>query len=194
MASVDLEQIDETGDKQLPVFIISSTTISTWLLCRNGDLNPRPSDSTLYFSWSSLLASDLLLSRTVGPQLVASTLGYLGVAAIATVLVTSKQTQSMYIQQSIRPTAWLTSLCYLWYFVSKFLISIFAPDRFNFFRISAKNQKMKIGISNTGDFFSVLIPGCLNKVSVETEKFGSDFSVWKPLESGLKQKTELLTD
>ena len=153
MASVDLEQIDETGDKQLPVFIISSTTISTWLLCRNGDLNPRPSDSTLYFSWSSLLASDLLLSRTVGPQLVASTLGYLGVAAIATVLVTSKQTQSMYIQQSIRPTACLTSLCYLWYFVSKFLISIFAPDRFNFFIILAKNQKMKMGISNTGDFF-----------------------------------------
>ena len=69
------------------------------------DSSPQPSNFALFFTWSSLLASDLLLSCTVGPQLVASTHGELAAAAIATVLVTSKQTQSLYMQRSSCPAA-----------------------------------------------------------------------------------------
>ena len=50
-----------------------------------------------------------LLACMVGPQLVASTLGDLAVAAIATVSVNSNQTQSLYLQKSSCPSAWLTS-------------------------------------------------------------------------------------
>ena len=55
-----------------------------------------------FFTWSTFLDSDLHLSCTVGTQLVASALGDLAVAA--TVLVASKQTQSLFIQESCRPT------------------------------------------------------------------------------------------
>ena len=59
----------------------------------------------LFFTWLSLLASDLLQSRMVGSQQVASAVGDLGAAALATALVTSKQTQRLYIQWSKRPSA-----------------------------------------------------------------------------------------
>ena len=46
----------------------------------------------------TVLSASSCVPYMVGPLLVASTLGDLVAAAIATILVTSKQTQSLYIQ------------------------------------------------------------------------------------------------
>ena len=51
----------------------------------------------------------LLLAWTVGAQQVARTLGDFAPAAITTVSVTGNQANSLYIQWSSRPSAWLTS-------------------------------------------------------------------------------------